>query len=68
MYYRFLAMLSHCFTGLCGVTVCFAHTDGFASEVNNPHDIILLKFADDIDDAYRQNADCFIRKSSSVAQ
>ena len=62
MYYRFLAMLSHCFTGLCGVTVCFAHTNGFASEVNNSHDIIFLKFTNDVDDAYRQNADCLIRK------
>lgn len=62
MYYRFLAMLSHCFSGLCGVAVCFAHTNGFTSEVNNPHNIILLKFADDVGNAYRQNADCLIRK------
>ena len=53
VYYWFLAMLSHCFPGLCGITVCLTHTDGLTSEVYNPHNVILFKFADDVDDAYR---------------
>ena len=32
MYYRFLAMFSHCFSGLCRVAVCFAHSSGFPSK------------------------------------
>ena len=36
VYYWFLAMLSHCFPGLCGITVCLTHTDGLTSEVYNP--------------------------------
>ena len=49
VYYWFLAMLSHCFPGLCGITVCLTHTDGLTSEVYNPHNVILFKFADDVD-------------------
>ena len=43
VYYWFLAMLSHCFPGLCGITVCLTHTDGLTSEVYNPHNVILFK-------------------------
>ena len=32
MYYRFLAIFSHCFSGLCRVAVCFAHSSGFPSK------------------------------------
>ena len=32
MYYRFLAIFSHCFSGPCRVAVCFVHPSGFPSK------------------------------------
>ena len=65
VYYWFLAMLSHCFPGLCGITVCLTHTDGLTSEVYNPHNVILFKFADDVDG---RMLTALSEKSNSVAQ
>ena len=53
MYYRFLAMLSHCFTGLCRVAVSLTYTYRISFEVDNPYNIVFLKFSFDGGDADR---------------
>ena len=58
MDYCFFSMFSDGVPCLCRVTVGFAHTYGNAPVIDDPHDVIFLKFPFDAGDADVKDADC----------
>ena len=38
-------MLPHCFTGLCGVAVCFTYSYCIPAKVNDAHNVIFFEIA-----------------------
>ena len=60
VHYGFLAMFPHGFTRLFGVAIGFAHTHCISCMVDDAHNVVFLKSAPYIGDAYGEDADCLV--------
>ncbi len=60
MHHRLLTMFSHSLASLLRTAIGFAHAHRISFKVYDTHNVVLLKFAPHINDAYGKNTDSLV--------